>query len=132
MNAFCFLLTHTPNAFSFPLLLAFPQVNFIYKMELQEPGRRMKNSKYILENNNTKAGVILVKLQYIVQYSDIWLWYSNIIWSAVKKRAENIRQPLDPTCSHQRNTPLLYVNLSSLLKSQHQMHAYELTLGFHF
>ena len=56
-----------------------------------------------------KAGVILVKLQYIVQYSDIWLWYSNIIWSAVKKGAENIRQPLDPTCSHQRNTPLLYV-----------------------
>jgi len=98
-------------------------------MELENPGRRM-NSEY--ENNNMKAGVILVKLQHIVQYSDIWLWYSNIIWSAVKKRAENIRQPLDPTCSHQRNTPLLYVNLSSLLKSQHQMHAYELTLGFHF
>ena len=75
-------------------------------MELQNPGRRM-NSEY--ENNNMKAGVILVKLQYIVQYSDIWLWYSNIIWSAVKKGAENIRQPLDPTCSHQRNTPLLYV-----------------------
>ena len=56
--------------------MAFPQVNFVHKMELQNPGRRM-NSEY--ENNNMKAGVILVKLQYIVQYSDIWLWYSNII-----------------------------------------------------